>query len=83
MAPYRPVEEDFVGFKVHFKHDIGQVMILVTFKLTEIVLCIFSIFSIFIVFLRFSFSKIKLPNPRVDVSCKGNIIRWLVVTEPG
>ena len=45
MAPYRPVEMDFVGFEVHFKpdigqvsHDIGQVMISVTFILTEIVL---------------------------------------------
>ena len=44
LAPYRPVEVDFVGFEVHFKpdigqviHDIGQVMISDTFILTKIV----------------------------------------------
>ena len=25
LAPFRTGEVDFVGFKVHFKHDIGQV----------------------------------------------------------
>ena len=37
-APYRAVEVDFGGFEVHFMSDIGQVMISVTFILTEIVL---------------------------------------------